>query len=288
MKMGPQTYISHMPVVPRISDMPYVHFPVAILLTLLWVPVHAADTVPCLIEPAQKLSIRSTVTAQIVDIPIDRGSTIRKGQPLVILDASVEKAALDAAKYRAVMQGNITAAEARLAHLKEKLRRREELVKEKFVSSQDRDDTLAESRVAEADLIEARDNRELARLDAQRLAAELGRRSINSPVNGVVTERLQHPGEMAQAGESAGAILKLAQTDPARVEVVLPVAMYGRVKTGDVVDVKPESPFTGLYKATVRVVDPVVDSASGTFGIRLEFANPSGKTPLGVRCTAAF
>ncbi len=273
MKMGPQTYM---------------RFLVPISLALLSVAVHAADTVPCLIEPAQKLSIRSTVTAQIVDIPIDRGSIIRKGQPLVILDASVEKAALDAAKYRAVMQGNITAAEARLAHLKEKLRRREELVKEKFVSSQDRDDTLAESRVAEADLLEARDNRELARLDAQRLAAELGRRSINSPVNGVVTERLQHPGEMAQAGESAGAILKLAQTDPARVEVVLPVAMYGRVKTGDVVDVKPESPFTGLYKATVRVVDPVVDSASGTFGVRLEFANPSGKTPLGVRCTAAF
>jgi len=263
------------------------------LLTLAMVlqglaSAQAADTLPCLIEPAQKLSIRSTVTAQIIDVPVERGSTIRKGQPLVTLDASVEKAALDTAKYRAVMQGAVTAAEARLAHLKEKLRRREELVKEKFVSSQDRDDTLAESRVAEADLLEARDNRELARLEVQRLAAELGRRSINSPVNGVVTERLQHPGEMAQSGESAGAILKLAQTDPARVEVVLPVAMYGRIKAGDLVDIKPEPPFTGQYKATVRVVDPVVDSASGTFGVRLEFPNPAGKIPLGVRCTVAF
>jgi RND family efflux transporter MFP subunit len=252
-------------------------------------PLHAADaSAPCLIEPAQKLSIRSTVTAQIVDVPVDRGSTIRKGQPLVILDSSVERAALDGARYRTVMQGAVTAAEARLAHLKEKLRRREELVKEKFVSSQDRDDTLAESRVAEADLLEARDNRELAKLEAQRLAAELGRRSISSPVNGVVTERLQNPGEMAQAGESAGAILKLAQIDPARVEVVLPVSMYGRVKVGDTIDIKPEPPFAGQYKATVRIVDPVVDSASGTFGVRLEFPNPNGKTPLGVRCTAAF
>lgn len=258
----------------------------ALQAALLTDAAAAPDNLPCLIEPAQKLSIRSTVTAQIVDVPVDRGATIKKGQPLVTLDASVEKAALDAARYRAVMQGAVTAAEARLAHLREKLRRREELVKEKFVSSQDRDDTLAESRVAEADLLEARDNRELAKLEAQRLAAELGRRSIHSPVNGVVTERLQHPGEMAQAGESAGAILKIAQTDPARVEMVLPVAMYGRVKTGDVVDIRPESPFTGQYKATVRVVDPVIDSASGTFGVRLEFPNPSGKVPLGVRCSA--
>ena len=258
----------------------------ALQAALLTDAAAAPDNLPCLIEPAQKLSIRSTVTAQIVDVPVDRGAPIKKGQPLVTLDASVEKAALDAARYRAVMQGAVTAAEARLAHLREKLRRREELVKEKFVSSQDRDDTLAESRVAEADLLEARDNRELAKLEAQRLAAELGRRSIHSPVNGVVTERLQHPGEMAQAGESAGAILKIAQTDPARVEMVLPVAMYGRVKTGDVVDIRPESPFTGQYKATVRVVDPVIDSASGTFGVRLEFPNPSGKVPLGVRCSA--
>ena len=255
---------------------------------LLAGPAWAADLVPCLIEPAQKLSIRSTVTAQIADIPVERGSAIRKGQPLVVLDAAVEKAALDSARYRTVMQGAVSAAEARLAHLKEKLRRREELVKEKFVSSQDRDDTLAESRVAEADLLEARDNRELARLEVQRLAAELGRRSIVSPVAGVVTERLQNPGEMAQAGESAGAILKIAQTDPARVELVLPVAMHGRVKIGDVIAIKPEAPFGGDYPAKVRVVDPVIDSASGTFGVRLEFPNPAGKVPLGVRCSAAL
>lgn len=246
----------------------------------------AADGVPCLIEPAQKLQIRSTVTALIADIPVDRGSVIRKGQPLVVLDAVVERAALESARYRTVMQGAVSAADARLVHLKEKLRRREELVKEKYVSHQDRDDTLAESRVAEADLLEARDNRELARLEANRLAAELARRSILSPVAGVVTERLQNPGEMAQAGESAGAILKIAQTDPARIELVLPVAMHGRLKVGDVVPIRPEAPFTGDYQARVKVVDAVVDSASGTFGVRLEYPNPAGKVPLGVRCSA--
>jgi RND family efflux transporter MFP subunit len=251
--------------------------------TALW-----AEVAPCLIEPAQKLSIRSTVTALITDIPVDRGATVRKGQPLVLLDAGAEKAALDSARYRAVMQGNVAAAEARLAHARDKLRRREELVKEKFVSSQDRDDSLAESRVAEADLLEARDSRELAKLEAHRLAAELGRRTILSPVGGVVTERLQNPGELAQSGDSASPILKLAQTDPARVEMVLPVAQHGKVKVGDTLAIKPEAPFGGEYQAKVRVVDSVIDSASGTFGVRLELPNPAGKVPLGVRCNAVF
>ena len=260
-----------------------------VLLAALQHRAGAADAPsPCLIEPAQKLAIRSTVTAAIAVMHVDRGSVVKKGQPLVSLDSSVESAALAAAKYRSVMQGQVAAAEARLTHSKDKLGRREELRQQNYVSAQDRDDTAAELRAAEADLLEARDNRQLATLEVQRLAAELSRRVILSPINGVVTERLLQPGEMAQAGESAGAILKLAQTDPARVEVVLPAAKYGRVKVGDVVTVKPEAPFAGSYQATVRVVDPVIDSASGTFGVRLDFANPTGAVPLGVRCSAAL
>ena len=248
----------------------------------------ADNTSPCLIEPAQKLSIRSTVTASIVTIHVDRGSFVKKGQPLVTLDASVEAASLAAARYRSVMQGQVAAAQARMEHGKAKLGRRDQLLQEKYISAQDRDDAAAELRAAEADLLEAQDNRQLAALDVQRLAAEVGRRVINSPINGVVTDRLLQPGELAQAGESAGPILKLAQTDPARVEVVLPASKHGRVKVGDIVSIKPEAPFSGSYKATVKVVDMVIDSASGTFGVRLEFANPNGDVPLGVRCSAAM
>ena len=104
----------------------------------------------------------------------------------------------------------------------------------------------------------------------------------------MVTERLQHPGELAQTGESARAILKLAQTHPLRVEVVLPVALYGKVVNGAKAEVVTESPVAGRYAATVRIVDKVVDSASGTFGVRLELQNPKGDIPAGVKCRVRF
>lgn len=261
----------------------------ALLAALLAAPAaFAADPVQCLIEPAMRVTLRSSVPAQIVAIHGDRGTPVRKGQVLVTLDSTVERAALATSTFRSVMQGQLRGAESKLLNAQAKFRRRDELQQQKFVSLQDRDDAEAEMRVAEADLLEARDNRELSRLESARLEAEIGRRQLSSPVNGVITERLQHPGELAQVGEGSGPILKLAQTDPARVEVVLPGARFGRVKVGDTVRVRAEAPFNKAFPAVVRVVDPMIDSASGTFGVRLEAGNARNEIPLGVKCSADF
>lgn len=242
----------------------------------------------CLIEPFQKIELRSPAEALIDKVLVQRGSRVQQGQLLVQLDIGVEEAALAAAKYRSVMEGHVRSAQERVDFAKEKARRREELSQRKYVSAQDRDDALGEQRLAEAELIAARDDRKLAALEERRLAQVLRQRQLRSPFNGVVTERLQHPGELAQTGESARAILKLAQTHPLRVEVILPVASFGRIKPKSKAEVVVEPPLSGRYEATVQVVDSVVDSASGTFGVRLELPNPNGDIPAGVKCRVRF
>lgn len=242
----------------------------------------------CLIEPFQRIELRSGVEGRIDAIHVDRGAEVRKGQVLVELDTAAERAALEGARYRAVMEGQIKSADSRLSAAREKLRRRDELVQEKFIATQDRDDSAMEAQVAEANLIEARDSRRLASIEERRLSELVEQRRLRSPFNGLVTDRLQHVGEIAQAGDAARPILKLAQTNPLRVEVVLPVAMYGKVKAGAWADVETEPPLTGRYQAKVAIVDRVVDSASGTFGVRLELANPKGEIPAGVKCRIMF
>lgn len=61
----------------------------------------------------------------------NRGSFVKKGQPLATLDASVEAASLAAARYRSVMQGQVAAAQARTEHGKAKLGWRDPLLQEK-------------------------------------------------------------------------------------------------------------------------------------------------------------
>lgn len=242
----------------------------------------------CLIEPYQKIELRSVVEALIETVHVQRGSVVRKGQPLVQLNAGVEQAALAAARYRAVMEGQMKSSEARLNYARDKHRRRDELNRQNFTSTQDRDDAYAEMRVAEAELIEAKDTRELAALETRRLEELLRQRTLLSPFNGVVTEVMQHPGELAQTGEGARPILKMAQIHPLRVEVVLPVALYNSIRQGAPATVEAEAPTKGRYKANVQIVDKVMDSASGTFGVRLELPNPGGNIPAGVKCSVRF
>ena len=242
----------------------------------------------CLIEPTQRIELRSSVEARIDAILVERGDEVKKGQLLVQLDSGAERAALEAARYRAVMEGQLKSAESRLVAARDKYQRREQLVKEKFIAAQDRDDSLAEMQVAEANLLDAKDNRRLATIEQQRISELLEQRRIRSPFNGVVTERLQHAGEIAQTGETARAILRMAQTHPLRVEVILPVSMYGKVKHGVRATVDAEPPLTGRYQANVIIVDRVVDSASGTFGVRLDLPNPKGEIPAGVKCRVSF
>ena len=242
----------------------------------------------CLIEPNQRIEIRSPATALIERVLVERGSQVRAGDVLVVLDGSVDQAALVGAKQRAESRSELQVAQARVEYAREKFRRREDLRQQNYITAQERDEAQAELRVAEAELALATDNRKLANHEAQRLEAVLRQRQLRAPFAGVVTERLQQPGELAFTGEGARPILKLAQTHPLRVEVVLPVALIGSIKAGRSAEIVPEAPLKGSWRATVKVVDRVIDSASGSFGVRLELPNPGGEIPAGVRCRVKF
>jgi multidrug efflux pump subunit AcrA (membrane-fusion protein) len=125
-------------------------------------------------------------------------------------------------------------------------------------------------------------------LESRRLEELLRQRTLTSPFDGVVTEVEQHPGELAQTGEGARPILKMAQIHPLRVEVVLPVALYNQIRTGAAAEIEAEAPARARHRATVQIVDKVVDSASGTFGVRLELPNPNGSILAGVKCKVRF
>ena len=52
-------------------------------------------------------------------------------------------------------------------------------------------------------------------------------RTLASPFNGVVVDRLLNPGDLAESGSGRKLVLKVAQIDPMKVDVVLPAALFG-------------------------------------------------------------
>ena len=111
-------------------------------------------------------------------------------------------------------------------------------------------------------------------------------RSIVSPIDGVVVERRLAPGELVRADKSV--VLRLAQLNPLHVEVVAPAELFGSVRVGMTGQVSLAPFFPGTFPAKVVVVDKLIDAASGTFGARLQLANPANKLPAGIRCSVRF
>lgn len=240
----------------------------------------------CLLEPAQTVEIRSAVEGLIRRIHVQRGDDVRAGQVLVELDASVERSSAAAAKYRAQAEGRVEASRNRMQYASRKTQRSNELHSQNYISSQARDEAETEKALAESELKEAMENKELARLDHQRALDLLSQKTLRSPFNGIVVDRMLNPGDLAEAGNGRKPILKLAQIHPLRVETVLPLSTFGKLRTGMVGNVIPEGGVS--YKATIKVVDRVIDAASGTYGVRLELPNEQGQLPGGIRCQVEF
>lgn len=254
---------------------------------LLYLPaVSRADAFECLLEPVQVVEIRSSVEGLIQRVHVQRGEEVRAGQVLVELESDAERSAVALAKYRTEAEGKLAATTNRMEYATGKADRAAKLHAQNYISIQARDEALAEKRLAESEHKEALEGLEMARLEYQRVLALLNQRTLKSPFKGVVAERMLNPGDLAESGNGRKPILKLAQIDPLRVEVVLPHASYGKVRVGNSARVALEGGT--VVSAIVRVVDRVFDAASGTYGVRLELPNPKGTIPSGIRCRVEF
>ncbi len=211
----------------------------------------------CMIEPSSTVNVGSEVPGIIEEIAVDRGDIVQKGQVLVRLDSKVELATMESRKARFEFAAN-------------DYKRKKGLYAKAMIPTRDFDESETNLKIAQRDYEEAEKVYE--------------RRTIRSSIDGVVVKRLLQPGERVEEQP----ILKLAQLSPLYVELIAPAGMLGSVKAGDRVAVRPENPIKGEYIGTVKIVDNVVDAASGTFGIRVELENKNYTLPSGLKCKVRF
>ncbi|RYX90586.1 MAG: efflux RND transporter periplasmic adaptor subunit [Comamonadaceae bacterium] len=211
----------------------------------------------CLLEPYMIANVGSPVEGTLSAVTVDRGANVRKGQVVARLNSSVESATV---KLRAAQE----------EFGERKIQRNEELFKKELISASEKDELITQTQLA---ALERRQQQEILNL-----------RTITSPLNGVVVERFLSPGDHV----SQEKILKLAQIDPLNVEVIVPVELFGAIQNGMKGTIKLGAMMNGSHTATVKVVDRVIDAASGTFGVRLELPNPGNKIPAGIRCNVRF
>ncbi len=213
----------------------------------------------CLVEPFMVVQVGSPVDGVVEEVTVDRGDFVKKGQVVARLASGVEAASVELSRSRVEFD-------------RRKVERNETLFQKQLISAQERDEMVTEARLHEGEL---KKDLEILRL-----------RTIVSPIDGVVAERRLAPGELVRSDKSVA--LKLAQLDPLSVEVIAPAEMFGSIRVGMTGSVNLAPYFPGTFKATVAVVDRLIDPASGTFWVRLQLPNPANKIPAGIRCRVQF
>ena len=211
----------------------------------------------CLLEPHMTVKIGTPVPGALAQVHVDRGAVVRKGQVVATLDSRAQLAAVEMSR-------------ARVEFTQRRMVRNEDLYRDELLSLQQKDEMETDA--------------ELARLELSERETQVEIRRITSPIDGVVVDRIKGPGEYVQETE----ILELAQIDPLNVEVVVPVRYFGQIRPGMVAEIRPEAPLDGVLEARVKIVDKVIDAASGTFGVRLEIPNRDLAIPAGLRCSVRF
>ena len=259
-----------------------------VLLVVLWPAGAMAAEFDCLIEPMQVVEVSSAATGLLEKVSVKRGDRVSKGQIVASLESSAEAAATELARFKSNARGPLEMATSKIEFSQRKFSRRKEMANENLGSKQDSDDAEAELQLARSELVVAQESREQAAYEFQQQNSLLNLRSIRSPFDGIVVDQLMYPGEIVESGGTKKVILKLAQLDPLKVRVILPVPFFGRPKIGMSVNVVPELPIGGKYVAIVKSIDKMVDAASGSFAVFLEMQNKRLDVPSGVKCKASF
>lgn len=257
---------------------------ISIALLASQASAEALGSLDCVIEPHEIIDVASRVDGIVDELTVERGDAVVAGQVLAKLDSGVEEAAVATARSRARASAELDANSISVEFAKRRRERLETLFNDHVISGDQMDEAATEAELSRIRLDQAKENRQLAELELARSIEILNRHTIASPIDGVVLQRYLSPGESTEDQP----IMRIAQIDPLRIEVIVPVITFGSIQKGQLAYVYPEAPKEGKFPARVTVVDRVADPASGTFRVRLSMPNPDYAVPSGLNCNIEF
>jgi len=237
----------------------------------------------CIISPSKVIDLGSSLPGVLRAISIDKSDAIKAGDIVAQLDSGVEEIALKLARARANMDGEINLQQISAAYDDRRARHFQKLHGRSALSAWDLDQSKTEARLAEVRLQQAKDTKDLAVIEHEYANKVLSRRTIYSPISGVVVERYIDVGEYVDEQP----IARIVQLSPLFVDVLVPVSLITELHQGMLADVRSDL-VKGQWTAKVDRVDKVAEPASGTIGVRLLLDNDDYAIPAGIRCSMVF
>lgn len=206
------------------------------------------------------VTISAEVDGRIAQLLVDEGSSLKQGQTLVQLEQ--ERPRLEVQQAKAAIQE----ARADLTLQQTTLKRQAELLKEQIISQQVYDNVVARAELAKARLARAQALLRLAR-------KSLTDTTIESPLQGVITERHVAVGEYIKKGER---LLSAIKTHPLKLSFTLPERYAGQIHTDQTVQVSVKAYPDRAFSGRIYFINPQVDPQTRALQIKARIDNQQG------------
>src|SRR5438094_2207109 len=235
-------------------------------------------------QPYLAVSIYAKLSGFVKRVAVDRGSTVKEGQVLVILEAPEMQAQIVEAQSKAQALGLQRAeTEAKLAGAQSTYDRLKAAAATPGVVAEN--DVIVAQKTAEAAQALVRsyeDSIKAAQAQVQSVKDLEEYLTLKAPFDGIITERNVHPGALVGPGSGATPLLRLHQISRLRLVVSVPEAVVGAMVKGArvpfTVPAYPGETFYGVF----NLMSHDLDEKTRSMSIELDVRNPDLRLSAGM------
>lgn len=199
------------------------------------------------IEPVTTIDVKSKASGEILDVPVEIGDAVDKGQLLVQVERT------EARQELAQARADLDVAKARLKVSESQLERARRLRESEIIAEQDFEQAELDHANAKAQLVRAEASLEVAR---ERLAET----TIRAPIAGTIIEKSIEAGQVISSAtrEVGGGTLLLTMADLGEVQVrtLVDETDIGKVRPGLPADITLEAYLDRAFRGRVLKIEP--------------------------------
>ncbi|OHB76322.1 MAG: hypothetical protein A2W31_13410 [Planctomycetes bacterium RBG_16_64_10] len=239
-------------------------------------------------EPYRTIQVAAAESGVVSEIAVQEGATVKKGDVLATLDREVFQVLLAIADQAMRSTGALDSALAELHLREERLVKLTTLREQGHARQEELDRAEADRAIAEAHVRSAREELAVRKLEYEKTQAQVERRTVRAPQDGVVTDIHKDAGEYLAPNDPY--LLTLVQLDPLLATFSLTRRHASQLQIGQQVTVRcadaasAGEELTVPVKGTVEFIAPVINAESGTVRVKVRIENPNGQYRSGERC----
>jgi RND family efflux transporter MFP subunit len=232
------------------------------------------------LEPFRRVDIASLEAGIVDKIEVKEGDLVTANQIVAELNCDVLIATLRAAEKARDSRGRLNAATVEIQDRTRMLEKLTALREKGHSSQQEIDQAELKKVIAEAQLQIVQDELAVRSLEAKRIEAEIERRRLRSPIDGIVVEITKDPGELVSMNDAQ--VLTIVQLDPLICVFPINFTHARNMQAGQKVKVQVGEAV--VLEGTVAFRSPLVDPQTGTTKIKVLVPNLDKKLASGDRC----